>query len=65
MRTLQVLTYWFCGLFGVAWFFISLKDGVMYVPPNEVQAFLVALISGKWAQSYVERKGGVGSGAGQ
>ena len=57
MRTLRILTIWFCVIFGIVWVCLSIRHGAMYVPPGEIQGFLVALISGKWAQSYVEQKG--------
>lgn len=63
MRTLRVLTLFFCLLFGLVWAYLSICLGAMYVPPGEVQAFLVALISGKWAQSYVDQKKGGGASA--
>lgn len=58
MRTLRIITIWFCLLFGIMWSYLSMVKLDMYVPPKEVQLFLVALIGGKWAQSYVERKVG-------
>jgi len=57
MRTMKVLTIWFSALFGVIWAYLSWKNGEMYIPPSDVKIFLVGLISGKWAQSYNERKG--------
>jgi hypothetical protein len=60
-RTLRIITLWFCLLFGVVWVFLSVSLKAMYVPPGEVQAFMVALIGGKWAQSYVEKRGGGGA----
>lgn len=60
MRTLRLVTIWFCLLFGTVWAYLSVTLNTMYVPPGEVQAFLVALIGGKWAQSYVEQKKGNG-----
>lgn len=61
-RTLRIVTLWFCLLFGGVWVYLSIHLKAMYVPPGEVQAFLVALISGKWAQSYIDQKKG-GNGA--
>lgn len=60
-RTLRIITLWFCLLFGVVWVFLSVSLKAMYVPTGEVQAFMVALIGGKWAQSYVEKRGGTGA----
>lgn len=57
-RTLRIITLWFCLLFGVVWVFLSVSLKAMYVPPGEVQAFMVALIGGKWAQSYIDQKKG-------
>jgi len=62
MRTLRLITLWFCLLFGGVWVYLSVTLNTMYVPPHEVQLFLVGLIGGKWAQSYVEQKSG-GKGA--
>ena len=54
-RTLRVVTLWFCTLFGIMWLYISYEMTAMYVPPSEIQIFLIGLLTGKWAQSYTER----------
>ena len=54
-RTLRIVTLWFCTLFGIMWLYISYEMTAMYVPPSEIQTFLIGLLTGKWAQSYIER----------
>ena len=49
--TYRIITLWFCLLFGALWAWISVQQQVMYVPPGEVQAFMTALLAGKWIQS--------------
>lgn len=49
--TYRIITLWFCLLFGVTWAWLSYRSNAMYVPPGEVQAFLVAVVGGKFAQS--------------
>jgi len=55
-QTLKMVTLFFCALFGLVWAVISIKTSQMYVPPVPVQVFLVGLLSGKYADSYMGQR---------
>lgn len=49
--TFRYITAGFCVAFGLLWIYFSIKQGGMYVPPKEVQEFMVLLLGGKLWQS--------------
>jgi len=55
--TLKLVTILFCLTFAVTWAVISIANGVMYEPPNSIQLFIGALISGKYLDSRWKDRG--------
>jgi hypothetical protein len=56
MTSFKIITLGASFLFGAVWTYLSVRNGVMYTPPGEISAFMVALISGKIVQSHIESK---------
>ena len=61
-QTLKIITIMFCGLFGITWMILSVKNGVMVEPPASIVSGLTVLVTGKIADGVVgkmaDRRGG-------
>lgn len=57
-RTFRIVFIGVFALLGFTWTVISLNTMSMYVPPPEIQKFIMFMLSGKIVEHFVEKKNG-------